>query len=79
MIEIKTVLVLGAGASKAFGFPTGQELVEEIYTIVGKNSSLNTLFHATAGQNSPEMADKFSSVLKQANPFSVDAWLPQRS
>lgn len=76
MVDIETVLVLGAGASKAFGFPTGEELVKEIYTILDKRTGgLYTFFYETAGQQSTEMADKFPSVLKQANPFSVNAWL----
>ncbi len=32
MIEIETVLVLGAGASIPFGFPSGQNLVDIICT-----------------------------------------------
>jgi len=30
MIKEKTVLILGAGASKPYGFPTGEELRREI-------------------------------------------------
>ena len=34
MIEKKTVLVLGAGASKPYGFPTGGELQDEISAVL---------------------------------------------
>ena len=30
MIEEKTVLILGAGASMEYGFPSGEELIEDI-------------------------------------------------
>jgi len=33
MIEKKTVLILAAGASKPYGFPTGEELLREIVDI----------------------------------------------
>jgi len=33
MIEKRTVLVLGAGASKSYGFPTGEELLHQIVDI----------------------------------------------
>lgn len=32
MIELETVLILGAGASWDYGFPTGSELVSKICT-----------------------------------------------
>ncbi|MHC4475926.1 MAG: hypothetical protein ACYTEL_09780 [Planctomycetota bacterium] len=35
MVEIETVLILGAGAGKAFDFPTGKELVGRICDMLG--------------------------------------------
>lgn len=34
MIEEQTVLVLGAGASRDLGFPTGERLWQDIYSFV---------------------------------------------
>jgi len=74
MVDIETVLVLGAGASKAFGFPTGEELVKRICLFLSQERYFN-IYYQTAGHYSPEIAERFPKVLKQANPFSVDAWL----
>jgi len=74
MVDIETVLVLGAGASKAFGFPTGQELVKRICLLLNQERYFD-IFYQTAGQYSPEMTEKFHDVLKRADPLSVDAWL----
>jgi len=38
MIEEQTVLVLGAGASRDLGFPTGERLCQDIYSLVLKPS-----------------------------------------
>ncbi len=74
MVDIETVLVLGAGASKAFGFPTGEELVKRICLLLSQEQYFD-IYYQTAGQYSPEMAEQFPNVLKRANPLSVDAWL----
>jgi len=74
MVDIETVLVLGAGASKAFGFPIGEELVKMICNLLSQEKYFD-IYYQTAGQNSPEIAERFPKVLRQANPFSVDAWL----
>lgn len=77
MVDIETVLILGAGASKAFGFPTGEELVKEIYTILDKEKGgyFQQFFDIAGNFYSPALANKFPSVLKQANPPSIDSWL----
>ena len=74
MINIETVLVLGAGASKDFGFPTGRELVKQICSILESRESQEfDLFYSLAGQS--DIADNFRDILIGANPLSIDAWL----
>ena len=44
MIKKPTAFVLGAGASQAYGFPLGAELVDQICDRIGHgNASVNTL------------------------------------
>lgn len=74
MIEIETVLVLGAGASKDFGFPTGQELVKQICERFSKDVAKDFL-HICSGQVNLNMDYKFPDALKEADPISVDVWL----
>lgn len=76
MVNIETVLVLGAGASWDYGFPTGQELVQDICDIAfdqhGSDYNLITGWHKpTIGP----LAQQFFEYLKRAKPCSVDAWL----
>jgi len=76
MVDLETVLVLGAGASKDFGFPTGKELVRQICDQLSNQENKEfELFYECANKLSPEVADKFPFYLKQADPPSVDAWL----
>jgi hypothetical protein len=78
MIDLKTVLILGAGASKDFGFPTGRGLVSLII-----NSFSNRMekayrnLVAIAGEQKAEETMKFTNTLKLADPPSVDIWLEQ--
>ena len=78
MINLKTVLILGAGASKDFGFPTGRGLVSLII-----NSFSNRMektyrnLVAIAGEQKAEEAAKFANILKLADPPSVDIWLEE--
>lgn len=74
MVDIETVLVLGAGASKAFGFPTGQELVKRICLLLNQDRYFD-IFYQTIREHLCDMAKKFPNVLKLADPLSVDAWL----
>ena len=40
MITKKTVLVLGAGASKPFGLPTGKELKNDVCRLLGESNKI---------------------------------------
>ena len=48
MIERPTVLILGAGASKPYGFPTGEKLLRDIVDIF-KHRPLPPLFDSLRG------------------------------
>ena len=77
MVELETVLVLGAGASWDFYFPTGGELVTRILEYIGNSANqMYQLFHeACYGKDQSSMAEKFHAVLMKAKPLSIDAWL----
>ena len=79
MIEHRLVLVLGAGASRPFGFPTGDELYNSIITELGGkgNGQLYSLLHE-AGFEHQEI-NKFHSALSRAGTQSVDAFLEHRA
>ncbi len=70
MIEKKTVLVLGAGASKAFGFPIGKDLKNEIYLTL-KNRSNKVLNDLTT----PIVLRHFIKRLQYSPEESIDAFL----
>ena len=81
MIKTLTVLVLGAGASKPFGFPTGQELLK----LITHQLLLFTPEQTTLGQTllacgfpAPDIL-RFASALHLSQRKSVDAFLEFRS
>jgi len=74
MIEIDTVLILGAGASQPFGFPSGKELVNKICSVFSDPQRSQYSLMMQAGHPQPEV-QAFRNVLYDANPASVDAWL----
>lgn len=71
MINIPTVLVLGAGASYPYGFPLGQELVDEA---LGNSSDLKPILDEIDEALANEL-DEFLSKLDDAHPNSIDAFL----
>ena len=76
MVEIKTVLVLGAGASWDFGFPTGSELVTRILNSLdnSEKQSFKLFMEACQGEDYSK-AYEFHDVLQKAKPLSIDGWL----
>lgn len=70
MIEQETVLILGAGASLAYGFPDGETLKNEIYDTLKnrRNKVLNEL--AT-----PDLMNRIVNKLKYAPEYSMDEFL----
>lgn len=83
MITRKTVLVLGAGASKPYGFPTGAELKDFIcygsYRFAGRDFlrdfDAETLCHLGIA---PNEVDKLTRSLNSSGRASVDAFLESR-
>ena len=70
MIEQETVLILGAGASLAYGFPDGETLKNEIYDTLKnrRNKVLNEL--ATH-----DLMNRIVNKLKYAPEYSMDEFL----
>lgn len=72
MITIPTVFVLGAGASKPYGFPLGLELRDQVVGHLGSGSKLVML--TQLGFKETELRD-FGNRLSQSSLASVDAFL----
>ena len=81
MITKPTVLILGAGASHVFGFPTGQGLVDEINSKLTRNKSGNqkgwVQFLVNEFGINEEEIFSFQEQL-QYSRISVDAFLEHR-
>lgn len=78
MITRKLVVVLGAGASKPFGFPTGYELVKEINTMLKPSRTGTILSDLVKEQNGPTHVENFRIALEKSGKPSVDAFLEHR-
>lgn len=70
MINIPTVLVLGAGASAHCSYPLGRELVAELARLRGDRS----LDGLPEGWTRP-LVDQFLTKLTRSDPASIDAFL----
>lgn len=78
MIETRTCLVLGAGASAPYGFPVGAALKRKIISELGKpNSPLWKLVVEHGGQDRNEV-QAFVSAFRGSFQESVDAFLSHR-
>ena len=73
MINRRTVLVLGAGASKPYGFQVGGELVDQILRELGNNTDLAKSVES-AGFD-PEEVREFRRKLRHSSRASIDAFL----
>jgi hypothetical protein len=72
----RTVFVLGAGASKPFGLPTGQELFEAVITVLEPQ---NSGFAALRALEFPvDAIAQFRLELSRSGRASVDAFLEHR-
>ena len=74
MVEVETVLVLGAGASCDFGFPTGEELLRQICNML-RNTQSDQYRVLCELAKYPDTVDRFYNGLARADQPSVDAWL----
>ena len=79
MIKTPTALILGAGASKPFGFPTGHELKESIVANIRPQVN-STLRNSLRDLGIPEdEVHSFFAALKDSGRSSVDAFLEYRT
>jgi len=80
MIKEETVLVLGAGASMPFGFPSGRELISKICEFFKKDIESRKLILRNSSSNpfTVEHAESFVSKLSQVPNVSIDEFLRDR-
>ena len=77
MIEKKTVLVLGAGASKPYNFPLGQKLIDMITNEVSfPNGRLRQKLIECSFES--DLINKFSTDLRDSPLGSIDIFLETR-
>ena len=77
MLSKRTVLVLGAGASKPYFFPVGRELLRRVVRGLRKPSTILSRQLQVCGHKKNE-AESFSHALVRAQQPSVDAFLERR-
>jgi hypothetical protein len=78
MIEIPTALILGAGASVPYGFPSNLELMNKILNEL-KPDALHKLSRQIIDLGiSPDVIEEFINSLLMAGKLSVDAFLEHR-
>ncbi len=93
MIEKKTVLILGAGASNEVGFPLGENLIREIYAFIrGTSEAYAKDIHGRNLRHSFSHSACLASLLNAAeaqegnkghyseadiNAFAADLWNSQ--
>ena len=75
MITKPTVLVLGAGASIPYGYPSGENLVRDVVLSIS-NTAWKEIYNA-CGITDSEMYT-FRSELHQSQKLSIDAFLEHR-
>ncbi|MGB7292163.1 MAG: hypothetical protein WBD99_08325 [Thermodesulfobacteriota bacterium] len=82
MITKKTVLVLGAGASRHLGFPTGTELKDQILNYdadkIKQSVHSDPVWGYVLSKFSYETYSKFFNGLKKSGRQAVDAFLEHR-
>jgi len=78
MITDPTVLVLGAGASMPYGFPSGLQLMNTIITRLDSNSPDNFIKSLKEFNIAEDEIRTFRYDLITSNAFSVDAFLEYR-
>lgn len=78
MITRKVVLILGAGASMPFGFPSGLELKSKIVERLHPHRSDVVKQHLTDAGFETGHVEGFRSALEKSGKLSVDAFLEHR-
>jgi hypothetical protein len=77
MITTPTVLVLGAGASYPYGFPTARDLKQSICNTLSREG-LPAIFRSEGCTFAPEQFFEFREAFLRAGQPSVDAFLERR-
>ena len=77
MITTPTVLVLGAGASYPYGFPTAKDLKQSICNTFSREG-LPAIFRSEDCTFAPEQFFEFREAFLRAGQPSVDAFLERR-
>ncbi len=67
MFKVKTLIVLGAGASKSYGYPLGQKLIEDIVASCKPSTSVISNYRLDY--------ERLHDSLKFYEPLSIDAFL----
>jgi len=78
LIKRPTVLILGAGASKPYGFPLGRELLYKIRNALDPSGTSDLRDKLLKQGIDPHQIDTFHRELSYADPPSVDAFLEFR-
>ena len=75
MISTPTLLVLGAGASMPYGYPSGDQLYTEIMEMSRSSGGVQDL---TSAGFKPQFIEKFCTDLRHNQQYSIDRFLNQR-
>jgi len=87
MIDIPTTLVLGAGASKPYGFPTGEELGRQVLGLLADTTSASFRLLSSIRDIAPDSVKdqfdpltiiRFRDAFSRSGQLSVDAFLEHR-
>lgn len=78
MIKIPTTLILGAGASMQYGFPSGYKLTREVIEHLGRDSNTRDVETLQALGYSLDAVREFRNALLFSDKPSVDAFLEHR-
>ena len=77
MIRNKTTLILGAGASQCFDYPTGEELFQKILALTKQGSIEYEILNYLT--NGPREIDEFRNSLNKSGRYSIDEFLENNS
>lgn len=82
MIKTKTLFILGAGASKPYGYPTGNDLRYKILTMMDEDDIIDAYTKWYLQKNKNMLVSNSSEVFKEkfegSADYSIDAFLEHR-
>src|SRR5258708_34213407 len=76
MINVPTVLILGAGASHPYGLPLGRDLSDQIIVNTTPGAELRKTLAMLAFPD--DKVDEFSNAFLRSGAQSIDAFLARR-